>query len=65
MSAWVLGEGDRGVCSDGRRLAMARRAFLLIALAACVFLLFGCQTVQGLGEDIQWTGEKGAEIVGQ
>jgi predicted small secreted protein len=44
---------------------MARRAFLLIVLAACVFLLFGCQTVQGLGEDIQWTGEKGAEIVGQ
>jgi predicted small secreted protein len=44
---------------------MAKRVFLLLTLIACILLLVGCQTVQGLGEDIRWTGEKGAELVGQ
>jgi predicted small secreted protein len=35
-------------------------ALLLLAiLASCI----GCQTVQGVGRDISWVGEKGSEIV--
>lgn len=44
---------------------MCRRAVLLISLIILFFTLLGCNTVQGLGEDIKWTGEKGAEIIGQ
>ncbi len=44
---------------------MWRRAVLLISLIILLFALVGCNTVQGLGEDIKWTGEKGAEIIGQ
>ena len=42
---------------------MVRKVLLLLALIAVVFSLVGCQTVQGLGEDIKWIGEKGGEIV--
>jgi predicted small secreted protein len=28
-----------------------------------VFLLIGCRTVQGIGADIQWIGEKGEEAI--
>ncbi|MHC4640323.1 MAG: entericidin A/B family lipoprotein [Planctomycetota bacterium] len=42
---------------------MVRKVLLLLALVGVVFSLLGCQTVQGLGEDIKWIGEKGAEIV--
>ncbi len=44
---------------------MVRRVLLVIALIVVSFSLIGCQTVQGLGEDIKWTGEKGAEILEQ
>ena len=44
---------------------MVKRILLLIVLIGFLFVLFGCQTVQGLGEDIKWTGEKGAEILEQ
>jgi len=44
---------------------MVRRVLLIIALIVVVFSLIGCQTVQGLGGDIKWTGEKGAEILEQ
>jgi predicted small secreted protein len=44
---------------------MLRKALLTLVLAAVVFAVLGCQTVQGLGEDIKWTGEKGAQVVGQ
>jgi len=43
--------------------AMVRKMLLVVALAVVVFSLFGCQTVQGLGEDIKWTGERGAELL--
>jgi len=42
---------------------MVRKVLLLLALIAVVFSLVGCQTVQDLGEDIKWIGEKAAEIV--
>ncbi len=42
---------------------MVKKALLLVALVILVFSLIGCQTVQGLGGDIKWTGEKGAEIL--
>jgi predicted small secreted protein len=44
---------------------MARKVLLLVILIVTVFAIIGCQTVQGIGEDIKWTGEKGAEVVGQ
>ncbi len=44
---------------------MARKILLLVALIVVLFSLISCQTVQGIGEDIKWTGEKGSEVVGQ
>jgi predicted small secreted protein len=42
---------------------MVRKMLLVIALIGLVFLLVGCQTVQGVGGDITWIGEKGAEVL--
>ena len=42
---------------------MIRKVLLVLALVVVVFSLVGCNTVQGLGEDITWVGEKGSEIV--
>jgi predicted small secreted protein len=42
---------------------MVKKVFLVFALLMAVFYLVGCQTIQGLGEDIKWVGEKAAEIV--
>ncbi len=42
---------------------MVRKMLLIAALVVVVFSLAGCQTVQGIGGDIKWTGEKGAEIL--
>jgi predicted small secreted protein len=44
---------------------MVKRMLLVVALIVLLFTLLGCQTVQGLGGDIKWTGEKGAEILEQ
>ncbi|MHC4068746.1 MAG: entericidin A/B family lipoprotein [Planctomycetota bacterium] len=44
---------------------MAKRILLVVALIVLLFTLVGCQTVQGLGGDIKWTGEKGAEVLEQ
>ncbi|NIM15853.1 MAG: entericidin [Candidatus Aminicenantes bacterium] len=44
---------------------MVRRVILVLALVGVVFSLVGCQTIQGLGQDIKWIGEKGSEIVDQ
>jgi entericidin B len=38
---------------------MFRRIFLVIALIFVAYSLTGCQTVQGLGEDIKSVGEAG------
>ncbi len=42
---------------------MVRKALLVVVLIVLSFSLIGCQTIQGLGEDIKWIGEKGAEIL--
>ena len=42
---------------------MVRKVLLVLALVVVVFSLVGCNTIQGMGEDIKWTGEKAAEIV--
>ena len=44
---------------------MVRKVILVLTLFGVVFSLLGCQTIQGLGEDIKWIGEKGSEIVDQ
>ncbi len=44
---------------------MAKKILLLVALIIVMFSLAGCQTVQGLGEDVTWVGEKGAELLEQ
>jgi len=44
---------------------MARKILLLVVLIVTVCAMIGCQTVKGVGEDIKWTGEKGAEVIGQ
>ena len=44
---------------------MLKKTLLVIALIVVVFSSVSCQTVQGLGEDIKWTGEKGAEVLEQ
>jgi predicted small secreted protein len=42
---------------------MVKRVVLVVALFLMVFLLMGCQTVQGIGKDIQWIGEKGEQAI--
>ena len=42
---------------------MLRKVLLVFALIAVVLFLFGCQTIQGLGEDVKWVGRKGSELV--
>lgn len=44
---------------------MLKRVLLVVALIVVAFSLFGCQTVQGLGQDVEWVGQKGAEAVDQ
>lgn len=42
---------------------MVRKVLLVLALVVVLLSLIGCQTVQGLGEDITWLGEKCSELV--
>jgi len=42
---------------------MAKKVLLMVTLIVLMLSLIGCQTIQGLGGDIKWTGEKGAEIL--
>jgi len=41
---------------------MAKKIILYVILIVLSFSLISCQTVQGIGGDIKWTGEKGAEV---
>jgi predicted small secreted protein len=43
---------------------MLKKLVLLIMLFLLTALLIGCNTVQGVGKDIEWTGQKGAEVLG-
>ena len=42
---------------------MIKKVLLVIALIIVMFSSISCQTVQGLGGDIKWTGEKVAEML--
>ncbi|MHC4395293.1 MAG: hypothetical protein ACYS1A_06520 [Planctomycetota bacterium] len=42
---------------------MITKAFFILVLVVLLSLLIGCQTVQGQGGDIKWTGEKVAELL--
>lgn len=42
---------------------MIKKVLLIIVLIVLSLALVNCQTVQGLGGDIQWTGEKTAELL--
>jgi len=44
---------------------MVKKILLLVALIVVMFSLISCQTVQGIGGDIKWTGEKFAELLEQ
>jgi predicted small secreted protein len=44
---------------------MVKKVLLVVALIVLMFSLISCQTIQGVGGDIEWTGEKGAEILEQ
>lgn len=42
---------------------MIKKLVLLFILVVLSVSLIGCQTVQGLGGDIQWTGEQTAALL--
>jgi predicted small secreted protein len=42
---------------------MIKKVLLVLVLIVLFLALVNCQTVQGLGGDIQWTGEKTAELL--
>jgi len=44
---------------------MLKKVLTITVLLFVLTALLGCQTVQGLGEDIKWVGKKGAEVVSQ
>lgn len=44
---------------------MIRKVLLVVVLVIMISSSIGCQTVQGLGGDIKWTGEKAAELLEQ
>jgi len=42
---------------------MIRKVLILAVLVLMLFSLMSCQTVQGIGKDIQWVGEKGEQAI--
>ncbi len=43
---------------------MVKKIILCVILIILSFSLIGCQTIEGIGSDIKWTAQKGAEILG-
>jgi len=41
---------------------MVKKMILLAVFLSVLVGAIGCNTVQGVGEDIEWIGEKGAEV---
>jgi predicted small secreted protein len=54
---------DKAVGNKRELGKMVKKVLLVLALIAVALSLLGCQTVHGLGEDISWTAEKGAEVI--
>jgi len=50
------------VTNTGEPENMVRKALLAVALIALLFSSIGCHTVQGVGRDITWVGEKIGEV---
>ena len=44
---------------------MVKKIILGLALFILVFSLASCQTVQGIGHDITWMGQAGADVLEQ
>lgn len=44
---------------------MFKKVILAVLLVVLCFSILGCSTVAGIGEDIKWSGEKGAEVLEQ
>lgn len=42
---------------------MVRKMLFLVCLIVLLLSLIGCQTVKGVGSDIEWVGEKGTEVI--
>lgn len=42
---------------------MMRKVLIVAVLVLMLFSLVSCQTVQGIGKDIQWVGEKGEQAI--
>jgi predicted small secreted protein len=45
------------------REKMMRKVLIIAVLVLMLFSLMSCQTVQGIGKDIQWVGEKGEQAI--
>jgi len=50
--------GDKGEFEK-----MIRKVVLVMVLIVMLCSLVSCQTVQGIGADIQWVGEKGEKAI--
>lgn len=56
--AWFLHYGKRGLFPYSRTIAMKRAVFLLPLIpAAGLVMLSGCNTVEGVGRDIERAGD--------
>lgn len=44
---------------------MMCKVLLVFALILVIFAVSGCQTVQGIGRDLTWTGQAGADVVNE
>lgn len=54
---------DTRVCPEkGAAHRMVRKVILVAVLLGVLTVLAGCSTVEGMGRDITWLGEKGAEV---
>jgi predicted small secreted protein len=42
---------------------MLNKILLVVILIFATLYFAGCQTVQGVGRDITWTGRAGAEVI--
>jgi predicted small secreted protein len=42
---------------------MRFKVLLVFALILVIFAVSGCQTVQGMGQDLTWTGQAGEEVI--
>ena len=42
---------------------MVKRILLTAFLTALIYSLTGCGTIQGIGDDINWVGQKGADLI--